>query len=553
MAVIDGKYEILSQQVLGDGQTLFDAVAPDGTALRVIWFELMTAQQETQFEKYRQVLRRLEKRGLAAIFDIVSRPGAHYVAWYVPSNGKVKASEEVEQALSTYGYSLQNADVRLDRGKAVLYGLDFNKPLPDTKVQPPPESEEKQAQRYAVPLTVPRWLSVRWMLSWTLGIVLSVVGVGLWVLGFWRSANDAVVMIPDLRGRQVNEASQQLHDFGLLVTATPAASGQAPGTVLSSEPNAGSLLRPGRTVHLNYALPQGQVALTMVPQLRGATMSNAVQEVLESAKLRLGEVVYVHADVSQGIIMSQTQVANSQISENTPVSVLVSLGPKEKQTFIPNLTGLQLSDAQYFINLAGLPAPTIDRVATSRYPTDTVLEQNIAPNTLVSQRDTALRLLVAGEGSGLSGEGAPSLVGLSLEQAQQLVPTYTFNVQSVSTLNLPKGIISQTPQPGTSTENNTMTVVLNEPPEPIPTPNAYVTIQEPELRRVNYNFYIEAGIREQEAEVVAETLQGDMTILRGRSISGGQSLAATWQTTTPGPITFVLYLNGEEYARQPNP
>jgi eukaryotic-like serine/threonine-protein kinase len=297
-------------------------------------------------------------------------------------------------------------------------------------------------------------------------------------------------------------------------------------------------------------LPEGQVALTTVPQLRGETMSSAVQGVLETAKLRLGEVVYVHDNVPAGIIISQTSAANSQISENTEISLLVSSGPKEAQTFIPNLTGLQLADAQYFINLAGLPAPNIERVATSRYPTDTVLEQNIAPNKLVSQRDTVLRLLVAGEATALTGDGVPSLIGLSLEDAKRLASNFTLNVQEVSTLNLPKGIINQTPQAGAVAESNTITVTLNAPPEPIPDPNAYATVKEPELRRVDYNFYIEAGIRNQEAEVVAKTLQGEFTILRATSVSGGESLARTWQTTIPGPITFTLFLNGEVYATQ---
>jgi beta-lactam-binding protein with PASTA domain len=549
MAVIDSKYEILAQEELGEGQTLFDAVAPDGTALRIIWYEFASPQQEMQFEKYRQLLRRLEKQDLAATFDIVSRPGAHYVAWYVPSNGKAKAGEELEQTLNNYGYDLQNADIRTDRNKAVLYGLNFNKPVLETSALPPPEPEIKPAPKF----TLPRWLSVRWLLSWSLGILLSVFGLGLWLLGFVRSANDAVITIPDLRGQNVNDASKTLHELRLAVTALPTASSEAPGTVVSSKPDAGSPLRPGRTVQLSYALPEGQVATTTVPQLRGETMSSNIQTTLEAAKLRLGEVVYVHADVSPGIIISQTPTANSQISQDTAVSVLVSLGPRETQTFIPNLRGLQLSDAQYFINLAGLQPPNIEYVPSSRFPTNTVLEQSIAPNTLVSQRDTALRLLVAGEASGLA-DGVPSLVGLSLEQAQQLAAsvgyTVTIREQPLETPNLPKGIIDQIPAPGSPSENRSVTVVVNRPPEPIPAPNAFATVKEPELRRIDYNFYVEAGIRDQQAEVVAETLQGDITILRGRNVSGGEALAATWQTQIPGPITFVLYLNGEEYARQ---
>jgi beta-lactam-binding protein with PASTA domain len=550
VAVIDSKYEILAQEPLGDGQTLFDAVAPDGTALRIIWFDLPTPHQEMQFETYRQLLRKLEKQDLAAIFDIVSRPGAHYVAWYVPSNGKTKVSEELEQTLTKYGYSSHNADIRMDRGKAILYGLEFNKPVPEVippEVTSPPQSSPP---RYVLPgWLTPKWLSLHWLLAWTLGLVLSAAGLGLWTIGFLRQANDRIITIPNVLGQNVNEASQLLHNLGLGVTAEPTASGETPGSVVSSDPRAGSILRPGRTVQLSYALPAGQVALTTVPQLRGETMSSSIQTTLETAKLRLGEVAYVHANVPAGIILSQTHAANSQISENTQVGVLVSSGPKGEQTFIPDLTGLPLEAAQYFINLAGLTTPTIDRVATSRYPVDTVLEQSVAANTLVSRRDTVLRLLVSGEDTNaFSSRGVPSLVGLSLEQAERVASGYTLTVEEISTLNLPKGIVNQNPPPGA--EGSNVTVVVNLPPEPIPQPDAYAEVREPSERQVSYNFYIESGINNSEARIIAKTIQGEFLILNGRSISGNQNLAGSWETTIPGPITFTLLLNGNFYDEQ---
>jgi beta-lactam-binding protein with PASTA domain len=546
MAVIDSKYEILSQESLGDGQTLFDAVAPDGTALRIIWFEFSTPQQEMQFETYRQLLRKLEKQDLAALYDIVSRPGAHYVAWYVPSNGKTKTSEDLETLLTKYGYSPQNADIRADRGKAVLYGLTFTKPLPESKVQEAAEIVEPVPPRY----TLPGWLSVRWLAAWTLGIALAVAGLGLWTLGFLRQANDAVVTIPDLRGQNVNDASKALHDLGLAVSVVQTASSEPLGSVVGSDPAPGKTLRPGRTVQLSYALPAGQVALTVVPQLRGETMSTTIQTLLEEAKLRLGEVAYIHANVPAGIILSQTHAANSQISENTEVGVLVSSGPQGEQTFIPNLVGLQLEDAQYFTNLAGLTMQTPDRVPTSRYPTDTVLQQSIAANTLVSRKDTVLRLVVAGEDNALANDGVPSLVGLSLEDAERLAPNYTLNVQDISTPNLPGGIVDQSPQPGANAEGNSITVTLNSPPEPIPVPTAFAEVREPSKRQVTYSFYIESGIPTSEARIIAKTIQGEILILNGKDIAGGQTLADSWETTIPGPITFTLLLNGNFYAEQ---
>ncbi|MGL4610195.1 MAG: PASTA domain-containing protein [Trueperaceae bacterium] len=542
MAVLDSKYEILTQASLGDGQTLYEAVAPDGTALRVIWFDLATPQQETQFERYRQLLRKLEKQDLAAIFDIVSRPGAHYVVWYVPSSGKTKASPELAELLQRYGYPLGAADIRADRGKAVLYSLNFDKPIPEPQLpttSPPP----------ATRLFIPNWFSPRWLLAWLLGGALSILGMTAWTFGFLRRANDMIITIPDVRGQDVNEASEALHRLGLAVNLEPSPSNDTPGVVLSSEPAAGQVLRPRRTIHLQYALPSGQVALTTVPQLRGETLSSAIQTTLETAKLRLGNIAYLHANVQAGIILGQTHSANSQISEETPVGVLVSLGPKDIETFLPDLTGLPLETAYYFIELAGLPLPVTDYVTTTRQPNNTVLEQNIAPYTLVSRDETTVRLLVAGTNTAsLAARGVPSLIGLSLEEAKRVASGYTLDIQDTSSPNLPRGVVDQIPAPGA--ESSIINLTVNHPPEPLPNPNAFARVQKPNERLVPYRFYIEAGIASSSASIRAETLQGDITVLRDQNVAGGQVLENSWKTKIPGPVTFILSLNGEIYDRQ---
>ena len=154
MAVLDSKYEILSQRTLSDEETVFDAVAPDGTALRIAWFELATPQEELQFERYRQLLRKLERKGLAAIHDIVSRPGTHYVAWYTPNTGWGKASPELEELLKTYNYATEHADIRSDKDKGVVYNLGFNSVVPrqNAPVIVPESSVSKS------PFTFPDWI-----------------------------------------------------------------------------------------------------------------------------------------------------------------------------------------------------------------------------------------------------------------------------------------------------------------------------------------------------------------------------------------------------------
>ena len=115
--MLDGKYEITSERELGERVTRFGATAPDGTALTISWYELETPADEHAFEQYRTLLRQLRRRGHAAIFDLVSRPGAHYVAWRLPEDVgalPVMAGAEVgalEEVLSAYKRTLTEASI----------------------------------------------------------------------------------------------------------------------------------------------------------------------------------------------------------------------------------------------------------------------------------------------------------------------------------------------------------------------------------------------------------------------------------------------------------
>ena len=539
MAVLDGKYEILSQQTLNDGESIFDAVAPDGTSLRISWFELSTPQEEMQFERYRQLLRKLERKGLAAIHDIVLRPGTHYVAWYTPSTGWGKASPELEDLLRASNYTPNHADIRQEQDKGVIYNLGFNSALP--VLGPVPVIPDPQPPK-------PTFKFPDWTINTLLGLALALIGVALGIAGFKLRANDVLVSIPNLLGEDVNLASSHLYDLGLNVSAQAVSSDQTPGIVLATDPIAGSDLRPGRNVLLTYAVSPGQVATVSVPQLGGQVMSSMVQQTLEKAKLKLGQIVYIHANVPDGIILSQTPEANSQTDEGNAINVLVSLGPIKETFFVPDLRGLSYPEALDLISLSGLSVPKVNRMMTTRYLPDTVIEQSIPANTVISNA-TVLELTLATQ-EPLVDVGVPSLVGLRLDQARQIAAGFTLYVQEIYTPNLPLGIIDQTPPPGPEA-GNAITVIVNVAPIPIPVPLPYVQIKEPEPRKIPYQFYIEAGISKNSyAQLVAENVQGQRNGIFAGYISEGERIEGVWETTYVGPITFTLYLNNSIYQQQ---
>ena len=80
MPLLDGKYEILAEHPLTTGVVRFDATTANGEPVRVVWYEL-APEDEPAFERYRRALRRLAREDVADVLEVVSRPGARYVAW----------------------------------------------------------------------------------------------------------------------------------------------------------------------------------------------------------------------------------------------------------------------------------------------------------------------------------------------------------------------------------------------------------------------------------------------------------------------------------------
>ena len=541
MAVIDGKYEVLSQRALEPDQTLLSVTAPDGGTLNIVWFDLATPETEAEFERYRQLLRTLKRKDLAAVHDIVSRPGAHYVAWYPPEGlPPAAAAEEVRSVLNSYHYALEQADLRMTPDGEKVYALAFGETkLPPDPAPPPPQKRDTRTLAERLPC---------WALRWGAGGLLGLLGVILLVSSFRLSINDRLITLPDLRGENVNAAAQRLYEERLEVALTPDASEQTAFSVLESDPDAGDTLRPGQQVRLSYALPPDQVALVEVPQVRGGTFSDEVQTRLEEAGLRLGNVAYVHTNVAEGVILAQSKEENSQANEGTPVHLLVSEGPSAEQTFVLDLVGLPLEEATVLARLAGVTLSEPDRRPDAFSPPGTVLSQSIPPLTPVDQREAVLRLTVAGEAVAES-SAVPSLIGMSRAEAERVAREagYTLTFEELSneneSSNLPTGIIDQTPAPGSDSAGGEINALLNIRPVAVPRPLVSVGRYEFNPRDIPYTFRVERGIPDISARITATTLTGrTFDVVRERTVSGGDRISGSWLTRAPGPVTFRLYL-----------
>lgn len=542
MSLLDGKYEILREYPSGTGQSVFEASAPDGTLLRIVWFDV-SEDQERSFEQYRRGLRRLLKAGIAAVFDVVSRPGAHYVAWLPPQGSRVHNPDpELLAALQEAGFDAAQAKFRRNGRKVQLYSLDWlgarlNDPAPMTASEP--AVTEAAASR--------RSTSVRQsVISNGLAFVILLLAAATLVTAFIQRSEAATVTVTDVTGLDVNTALQQLAATGLLADPQAASSDEPAGTVLNVVPGPGQQLPRGSTVQLEYAFPTGEVRPVTVPGLIGLDWPAGVERQLASTQFDGVGVSWLASAEPAGTVLAQSEQPGSAVAEGTPLNLLVSSGDPVPTTSLPDLSGLELEEALAEALRAGLEEAQLSIVQVTDISArpGTVVGQLPEPDLEFVLEDAGITLQVARGDPEM--EPLPDLTGLSLEGARALLSGFTLTVTEVSDTSVPAGIVSQSPEAGSWVDSGMLELIVNVHPQVIPVPRPEIDVLTPEQRGVAYSWFIEPGISEVTARVYATSLTGQEQLVAQFQVQGGEWVEGTFDTSQP-LVTFRLTLNGSPY------
>lgn len=542
MSLLDGKYEIVSQEQISSRETIFKALAPDGNSLNIIWYELKNLEDEQQFEQFRKLIRILHKENLAAIYDIVSRPRANYIAWLDPNNlSRAKASQKMTEVLAEFGYNSQMADIRSKKNKRKIYYLNFN----------PKELIVKSSTKVK-PISSNKKISRAPIYAYSASLFLFLISSFILFTALKQSLNNQTIILDDLLDQDVNQASKFLNEQNLNVILTPTLSDKKAGQIISMEPKAGSEIRPFyRTVHLSYAAPAGQLGLVKVVNLVGLKFNANTSKILEEKSLSLGKTYYIKSNKEANAILSQSYATGKQVSMGTAIDILVSTGKRPILSFLPNLLGMPLEDAIFFAGLAGLNVEKIyERSSLSK---GSIIGQSIAAFKTINPTDSSLTLYIS---EGVDGEIAntsnisPALVGLSLGEAKYIAPNYQFKITEINTPKLKNGIVSQSPAIGSSKTGNTINLVVNNyiPPIAIPIPDIKAQLKKAEARNLDYAWATENNISPSNYEVLAILADGKTISVQRGQVKGGEIVSGSWLTNTLGPVRFKLYLNGFQYS-----
>ena len=230
--------------------------------------------------------------------------------------------------------------------------------------------------------------------------LLVIVGIAAVSIFFIAVRGAEQVMVPDVRGKDLTEALLELQVKELYprLHIRYSQSSQDKGLILEQEPKVGTIVKAGRRVRL--VVSQG-VMINSVANFIGRNIDEVRLDLqtLYTASgglplLSLKEpLMYDISAEDPGTILNQKPEPGTDISGPITLEFVVSSGPGNAVTTIPQLIGMEISQALEMIGRTGINFQFSVREPGGNEKGETVVSQNPPGNTSAPV-DTVVRLTV---------------------------------------------------------------------------------------------------------------------------------------------------------------
>jgi serine/threonine-protein kinase len=204
--------------------------------------------------------------------------------------------------------------------------------------------------------------------------------------------------LPDVTAMQEKEARDLLSDLRLelQVTGEEHSPARLEGTILSQEPPAGTMVKPGRPVGVVIS-KGGQ--MVRVPALAGVTVRQAALT-LTDLGLAAGDIEWAHSDtLPPDVVISSTPEAGTLLQKGGRVQLVVNQGGTQDMIAMPNLVGSLLQRASTTLDSLGLELGVVIRQEAKDLLPETVLEQSEPAGEMV-QRGEVIDVVIVGKEGG---------------------------------------------------------------------------------------------------------------------------------------------------------
>ncbi|MGQ9642989.1 MAG: PASTA domain-containing protein [Ignavibacterium sp.] len=195
------------------------------------------------------------------------------------------------------------------------------------------------------------------------------------IMPWYVSSSEEVV--PKVVGLSDSEAIEKLKDAGFepVISDTSYGTNQPAGKIFLQKPEAGKIVKKGRTV---YLFVSGGEQLVTVPQLKGKNIVDA-KLALERVGLKLGQVELIASNYPKDMIFDQQYVEGTKLKKGETIKIFVSSGQTEGTIEVPDLIGKSLSEAQKILSENSLSVGKITYQISNTLLPNTVLDQYPVP------------------------------------------------------------------------------------------------------------------------------------------------------------------------------
>jgi len=199
------------------------------------------------------------------------------------------------------------------------------------------------------------------------------------------------VPMPDLRGKTVEEARNELKNLGLESEVNFEESNSLDvGIIINADVTAGSNVPVGSTVILTASAgPRGEV----VPSVIGKTYEEASNMMLDRG-FTVTKLEAYSDTVAAGVVAMQSPIADSKAPKGSEITLTVSLGKEEVKVVVPDLRGQSEMDGTIMATERGLQIGTVTYEYSSEYAQDLICSQSYSPNLYVAE-NTVINITVS--------------------------------------------------------------------------------------------------------------------------------------------------------------
>ena len=204
-----------------------------------------------------------------------------------------------------------------------------------------------------------------------LGIVIFILLLDNLIMPWFVSSPETTV--PQVVGLQVSEAINTLEADGFEPLVSDTSYGlQVPvGAVFFQKPDAGAVVKEGRTV---YLFVSGGMKTIQVPELKGKSILDA-KFALERLGLKLGRVERIPSSQPEDMIFDQQYAEGTKLKQGDVVGVTISAGRGGGSIIVPDLIGKSLTEARKILADSSLIIGKINYQPSATLLPNTILDQ----------------------------------------------------------------------------------------------------------------------------------------------------------------------------------